>query len=82
MKAVVIDAVKVSAWLNELLSNYDTVNGIDMSASEDGVIITIETDSRNDVYNLGTEYLTDIVPTIVKENMETDSILLKTIVNE
>lgn len=54
-----INAEKVSTWLNEVLSNYDSVNGTSITAAEDGVRIVIETASRNDVYTLGREYLNE-----------------------
>lgn len=54
-----INAEKVSTWLNEVLSNYDSVNGTSITAAEDGVRIVIETASRNDVYTLGKEYLNE-----------------------
>lgn len=54
-----IDGRKVSDYLNELLSNYDYVKGVDIYTEEDGVRIIIETESRNDVYRLGKEYLED-----------------------
>jgi len=61
-----INAEKVSTWLNEVLSNYDSVNGTSITAAEDGVRIVIETASRNDVYTLGREYLNEEEETVLQ----------------
>lgn len=61
-----INAEKVSTWLNEVLSNYDSVNGTSITAAEDGVRIVIETASRNDVYTLGKEYLNEEEETVLQ----------------
>jgi hypothetical protein len=61
-----INAEKVSTWLNEVLSNYDSVNGTSITAEEDGVRIVIETASRNDVYTLGREYLNEEEETVLQ----------------
>lgn len=61
-----INAEKVSRWLDEVLSNYDAVNGTSITAAEDGVRIVIETASRNDVYTLGREYLNEEEETVLQ----------------
>ena len=61
-----INAEKVSTWLNEVLSNYDVVNGVDIHPTEEGVMVILETPVSNDVFHLGKEYLNEETETILQ----------------